>query len=272
MLEGMTDSQGFPKLSLIWQQTFDQPAGTKPDASVWNFDLGDGSEHGIPGWGNQEREWYTDDSVTTDGNGNLVFEARKLPEDNDFKAYYGKSAEWASGKIHTYKKVSFKYGRIEAKIQAPTGAGTWPAFWMLGTDIAEVTWPNCGEIDILEMRGRDPLALIGTIHGPGYCGDQGSGTEIAGPTLTEGFHTFAVDWLENSIEWLFDGKVYQRKTRESVAPNEWVFNHEFYIIMNLAMGGGFTGDIDPALESAQMRVAELNVYSIDCVGEVKQSH
>lgn len=265
----MTDSQATPKLSLLWSQTFEGAAGVRPDVKFWNHDLGDGSNHGIPGWGNEEREWYTDDSVATDGNGNLIFTATKLPEVNPYPSYYGKNAEWSSGKITTYKKVSIQYGRIEAKIRGPIGAGTWPAFWMLGTDIAEVTWPNCGEIDILEMRGRDPQTLIGTIHGPGYCGEHGSGTEISTPDMSAEFHTFGVDWFEDRIDWHFDGVVYQTKTPESVAPNEWVFNHEFYVILNLAMGGGFTGAIDENLTQATMALAELNVYSIDGVGAVK---
>ena len=259
-----TNSQESPKLELLWQADFGRD-GDRPNPKHWNHDIGDGTEAGIPGWGNQEREWYTNDAIETK-NGNLVFTATKLTE-NQPTAYYG-PAEWASGKITTHGKVSIQYGRVEATIKAPVGAGTWPAFWMLGTNLTEVGWPNCGEIDILEMRGRDPHTLIGTAHGPGYCGEFGSGTEIPTPNLTEGFHTFAVDWRENEITWLFDGVPYNRITPETVAPNTWAFNHPHYIILNLAMGGGFTGDIAPSLTSAEMVVESVRVYSLDGVGEV----
>ena len=259
-------SKSSPRIELLWEQTFTSPDGTRPDSAVWSHDIGDGTEAGIPGWGNQEREWYTDDAVET-RDGKLVFTATKLPENRGIEAYYG-PAEWSSGKIHTNGKVSFKYGRIEATIKAPTGVGTWPAFWMLGTNIAEVTWPECGEIDILEMRGRDPKTLVSTVHGPGYSGEHGSGTEIATQPLNEGFHTFGVDWLEDSVTWHLDGVPFHTVTPESVTPNRWAFNHPHYLIMNLAMGGGFTGDIDPTLTHAEMQVEAVRVYSIDGIGEV----
>lgn len=259
-------SQRTPKLELLWEQTFTQADGTRPDSAAWTHDIGDGSEAGIPGWGNQEREWYTDTAAET-RDGKLVFTATKLEQPSDLVAYYG-PAEWTSAKIHTKGKVEIQYGRVEATVKAPTGNGTWPAFWMLGTNIAEVTWPECGEIDILEMRGRDPKTLVSTVHGPGYFGDNGSGTEIPVPALNEGFHTFGIDWLEDEIVWHFDGKPFHRVTPESVAPNRWAFNHPHYIIMNLAMGGGFTGDIDPELTHAEMQVESVRVYSIDGIGEV----
>jgi beta-glucanase (GH16 family) len=259
-------SKATPKLELLWEQTFDAPDGTLPDPKTWTHDIGDGTAAGIPGWGNQEREWYTD-SAASIRDGKLVFTATKLAQPSGLEAYYG-DAEWASAKIHTKGKAEFKYGRIEATIKAPTGAGTWPAFWMLGTDIAEVTWPECGEIDILEMRGRDPHTLISTVHGPGYCGEHGSGTEIPTPALNEGFHTFGVDWLEDSITWHFDGKPFHTVTPETIAPNRWAFNHPHYIIMNLAMGGGFTGNIDPELTTAEMVVESVRFYSLDGVGAV----
>ena len=266
----MTHESAFSKpshrLELLWEQTFNAPDGTRPDPSVWTHDLGDGSAAGIPGWGNQELEWYTEGAAVT-RDGKLVFTATKLAQPSGIEAYYGQ-AEWTSAKIHTNGKVAFKYGRIEATIKAPTGAGTWPAFWMLGTDLTEIGWPECGEIDILEMRGRDPETLVSTVHGPGYCGEHGSGTEIPCPPLNEGFHTFGVDWLEDSITWHLDGKPFHTVTPETVAPNRWAFNHPFYIVMNLAIGGGFTGDVDPALTSAEMQVEAVRVYSIDGIGEV----
>jgi len=260
------------ELKLLWSQDFDGLAGQAPDPQFWTHDIGDGTAAGIPGWGNQEREWYLDSHVGTDGNGNLVITAERLPDEHDLIAYYGTPAEWASAKIHTAGKVEVLYGRIEARARVPRGAGTWPAFWMLGNDISTVPWPQCGEIDIIEVRGRDPHTLVGTIHGPGYFGDNGSGTEIkTEPNMAEGFHTFAVEWLPGSITWYFDDHAFQTKTPDSVAPNEWVFDHPFYIVANLAMGGGFTGDIDPALKQAEFALDHIRVYSIDGVGQVTLS-
>lgn len=257
------------ELKLLWSQDFDEPAGSAPDARFWTHDVGDGTSSGIPGWGNQEREWYLESHAGTDGNGNLVITAERLPADNELEAYYGGSAEWGSAKIHTAGKVEVLYGRVEARARAPRGTGTWPAFWMLGNDLASATWPQCGEIDIIEIRGRDPRTLVGTIHGPGYFGDHGSGTEIDTENdMSAEFHTFAVEWLPGSITWFFDDRAYQTKTADDVAPNQWVFDHPFYIIANLAMGGGFTGDIDPALKEAQFAIDHIRVYSIDGVGEV----
>ena len=256
-------------LKLLWSQEFAEPEGSSPNSRFWNFDLGDGSSAGIPGWGNMEREWYLPEQAATDGSGSLVITATKLPADNPHQAYYGKPAEWASAKLHTAGKISVLYGRVEARVRVPKGAGTWPAFWMLGTDLVEVTWPQCGEIDILEVRGRDPHTLVGTIHGPGYSGEHGSGTEIAVEAdMSAGFHTFAVEWLPGSISWYIDDRHYQTKTPANVAPNAWVFEHPHYIIMNLAMGGGFTGAIDPALTHAEMAIDHVRVYSLDGVGQV----
>ena len=265
-----TSSSG-AKLELIWTQDFSEPAGTAPDAGFWTFDIGDGTSSGIPGWGNQEREWYLESQARTNGQGHLVITAQKLPSDNELEAYYGGPAEWSSAKLHTAGKVSVRYGRVEARVRVPKGAGTWPAFWMLGTDLAEATWPQCGEIDILEVRGRDPHTLVGTIHGPGYFGDHGSGTEISVEAdMSEGFHTFAVEWLPGSISWFIDDRHYQTKTPADVS-GEWVFEHDFYIVMNLAMGGGFTGEIDPDLDRAEMAIDHVRVYSIDGVGTVRLS-
>lgn len=264
----LTHSPNGAKLELLWSQDFSDAAGTPADNGYWTNDIGDGVSAGIPGWGNQEREWYLESQARTDGNGCLVITAQKLPADNAYAAYYGTPAEWASAKLHTAGKVSVRYGRVEARVKVPKGAGTWPAFWMLGTDLAEVTWPQCGEIDILEVRGRDPHTLVGTIHGPGYSGEHGSGTEIAvADDMSDGFHTFAIEWLPGSISWYIDDRHYQTKTPADVA-GEWVFEHDFYIVMNLAMGGGFTGEIDPALEKAEMLIDHVRVYSIDGVGRV----
>jgi beta-glucanase (GH16 family) len=257
-----------PELSLIWEQDFNEPSGTLPNPKVWNFNLGDGSEYGIPGWGNQEREFYTDKNVATDGSGNLVISADRYPLDEQPDSYYGK-AEWSSAKLTTLNKVHFKYGRFEARLKLPSGLGTWPALWLLGTDIETVPWPQCGEIDIVESRGDQPTSVYGTLHGPGYFGDKGKGLVFEAPDqLFDEYHEFAIEWLPNEIRWFYDGVMYHKNTASEIAPLEWVYNHDFYLITNLAMGGNFTGAIDPELNHAELAIDYIKVFSIDGVGEV----
>lgn len=255
---------------LLWAEEFDGAKGSAIDLATWNYNLGDGTEYGIPGWGNSEREYYVEEAAKLDGESNLVVTASRLPADNPYSCYYGPAAEWQSAKLTTFKKVHFKYGRVEGRLRIPSGLGTWPAFWMLGTNIESVPWPSCGEIDIMEARGDLPTTLYGTVHGPGYFGDHGLGKTIETPTpLAEGFHTFAIDWLPGEITWFLDGVEYQRLSADQAKPNEWVFDHDFYLILNLAMGGHFTGPIDPDLNQAQYLLDYIRFFSIDGVGQVK---
>jgi beta-glucanase (GH16 family) len=256
---------------LLWSLEFDGAAGTPPSSEFWNYDIGDGTQSGIPGWGNQEREFYRPEAFGADGQGNMVISAQKtskLPADEaeTLDTYYGK-AEWVSGKITTLDKVSFQYGRIEARIQMPQGDGTWPAFWLLGTDIRAVPWPACGEIDIVEVKGSEPNGIFGTLHGPGYSGDKGSGVihELGAASWT-GFNNYAIEWREDQIQWFVNDQLFLTRTPDDVAPNEWVYNKPFYMIVNLAMGGNFTGEIDPALTEAELKIDWIRHYSIDGVG------
>ena len=235
----------------------------------WNYDLGDGSQHGLVGWGNNELEFYTKDSVLLGST--LKLSAARTDETKNFDCYYGK-ALWTSGKIHTANKVSFKYGQIDVKAKAPSGIGTWPAIWLLGNNLlAGTTWPGCGEIDILETTGANPYQIQGTIHGPGYSGESGLTKIIQHERLlSEDFHTYSINWMEDKLEWLFDGNVYHSITRDDVNKlgHEWPFNSEFYLILNLAIGGWFGGEVDPALKSATFEIESIQYYAIDGFGSV----
>ena len=260
---------------LLWAQDFNAKKAGAIDPKVWSYDTGVGL--------NGELEYNTNSTknILVDGKGHLLINAYRI-SDSSFNqtttskadtallkrcSYY---CQFASGKIKTASKVGFKYGRMEARMKVPAGLGTWPAFWMLGASLTQGdTWPDCGEIDILETRGSMDSVAFGTIHGPGYSGGSGKGSVYDNrSTLTAGYHTFAIEWLKDVINFYVDGNQYFKVTKADVAPNQWVYNSEFYLILNLAMGGEFTGDIDPALNKAQLAVDYIHYYSINGQGKV----
>jgi len=258
-----------PTQSLLWSEEFADHHGGQLSQDTWNFDIGDGASAGLVGWGNNELEYYTKDSVSI--NGNLVITAQKLTLDSGLNCYYG-PAQWKSGKIHTARKIGFKYGRIEIQAKMPSGVGVWPALWLLGANLLDgVTWPHCGELDILENTGAHPFQVQGTIHGDGYFGENGLTKVIQSPTaLSSDFHTYSIEWTANSIKWFFDDLCYSTINRQDVESQgkTWPFDQEFYLIMNLAIGGWFAGDVDPQLDSAQLEVKSIKYYSIDGIGKL----
>jgi beta-glucanase (GH16 family) len=234
---------GTERLSLLWHDEFDGPAGTPPDAARWGYELGDGSAIGLPGWGNAELQHYTDEpaNASLDGHGNLVVTARK-----------DASGRYTSARLLTRDTFTFTYGRIETRLRVPRGAGVWPALWTLGSDHRDVGWPACGEIDVMEHVGREPRRLYATLHGPGYCGDSGyGGTLDLAHDVGDDFLVHQVDWSPEAIEWRADGVLYQRATPAAVAPDPWVFDHAFYLVVNLAVGGHFAGPIAPKTDFPQ---------------------
>lgn len=197
--------------NLIWSDEFDGAAGTPIDPTKWTAEIGG------HGWGNNEREYYTDrvENASLDGAGNLAIVARQ-ENPGDYTCHYGQ-CEYTSARLITRDKFEFTYGRVEARIRVPYGQGIWPAFWMLGENIGQVGWPSSGEIDIMEVIGREPNMLYGTIHGPGYSGANGFGSSIRSETpLANDFHVFAIDWDPDVIRWYFDGVQYHRAT-----PGRW---------------------------------------------------
>lgn len=246
---------------LVWSDEFDGPAGTAPDPATWGYDLGDGSSAGLVGWGNNEREFYTDSRANSalDGQGNLLLTVRAA--EGAQRCWYG-PCEYTSARLVTRDRREIQYGRLEARIRVPDGFGVWPAFWLLGTDVGQVGWPACGEIDVMEFLGRRPNEILGTIHGPGYSGSSAlTQTLDLGEAVGAGFHTFAIDWWPGHIDWRFDGKVYHSATPADVAPNAWAFDHPFYLILNVAVGGNLGGPVDPKLPLPQtMAVDYIRLY------------
>jgi len=209
---------------LVWSDEFNGSGAI--NSSNWNFDLGGG------GWGNGEWETYTNSTanVYQDGAGNLVIKAIQ------------NGSTYTSGRIQTAGKRQFTYARVEMRARLPYGQGIWPAFWMLGSTGG--SWPNNGEMDIMENIGKasEQNIVHGTIHGPGYSGAGGIGAAYSGPRFADGFHTFAIEWETNVIRWYVDGNLYQTLTPASLpAGTQWVFNHNFFIILNLAVGGYWPG-------------------------------
>jgi beta-glucanase (GH16 family) len=251
-----------PASTLTWSDEFDGSAGQAPDPASWTHETGDGSDRGNPGWGNRELQHYTDSTANAalDGQGHLVVTAAAA--EPGLACYYG-PCRYTSARLVTRGKVEVSYGRIEARIRVPAGAGLWPAFWSLGANLAEVGWPRAGEIDVMEFVGREPNEVFGTIHGPGYSGaDSIGGTHTFPQGVHEGFHTFAVEWQPGRIVWLVDDVLYHEATPADVAPNDWVFDHPFFLILNLAVGGNFGGEVAPETQfPARMLVDYVRVFS-----------
>jgi beta-glucanase (GH16 family) len=228
---------------LLWHDEFGSRAGRPPDPHVFSHEIGDGSASSIAGWGNSELEYYTDDTAnaSTDGRGNLVLTARAA--DGSLVCYYG-PCRYTSARLKTQGKLEVGFGRVEARIRLPRGAGLWPAFWSMGTDLGEVGWPQAGEIDVMEWVGRQPNLIFGTIHGPGYSGGTSfGGSRDFGRDISLETHTFAVERQPGEIRWYVDGSLYHRATPSNVAPNQWVFDHPFFLLLNLAVGGNFGGPV-----------------------------
>lgn len=230
--------------TLVWSDEFD---GETLNTRNWLFDKGAG------GWGNNEWQYYTDrpENVRIE-NGVLIIEARN----EEYLAW-----KYTSARIKTHYLQSWTYGRIEARIKLPVGGkGIWPAFWMLGENIATARWPTCGEIDIMENIGN-PTTVYGTVHGPGYAGGNAiSKAFVSTVDLSADFHIYAVEWEADEIRWYVDDQLYHTVRREQV-PGEWVFNHPFFIILNLAVGGNWPGYPDETtIFPQQLQVDYVRVY------------
>ena len=201
-----------------------------PSSTLWDYNIGTGAN----GWGNNELQYYTDrsDNVKVE-NGMLHIIARE-------ESYMGSG--YTSARILTKGKYEQQYGRFEARMKLPWGQGLWPAFWLLGADIDNVGWPQCGEIDIMEYRGQKPTIALSTIHGPGYSASEGISDEyiLMNDRYDNGFNLFAVEWFSDRIDFFVNDALYHRINKEDV-PGEWVFDNPFYMILNLAVGGSFLG-------------------------------
>jgi beta-glucanase (GH16 family) len=242
--------------SLVWRDEFDGPNGSAVDSTKWGFDIGGN------GWGNNELETYTNRTVNSDlEGGSLVIKTLK----ETFTGPDNITRNFTSARLLTKNKFTLTYGRVEARIKVPFGQGLWPAFWMLGDNIGSVSWPNCGEIDVMENIGKEPSIVHGTFHGPGYSGANGitaAYTLPGRPKFSDDFHTFAVEWEPNVMRFYVDGLRYKTRTPADLPQGTtWVFNHPFFILLNVAVGGGFPGNPDETTVFPQrMQVDYVRVY------------
>jgi beta-glucanase (GH16 family) len=233
------------KHSLVWQDEFDGPANSTPDPKKWAYDIG------ATGWGNHELEEYTRDSANAfvDGEGHLVIRAMRT-----------ESGKYTSARLKTKGQFEFQYGRVEARIRIPYGQGIWPAFWMLGKDIDVAGWPKCGEIDIMENIGKEPFLVHGTVHGPGYAGGKGITSQTSlpgGARFSEGFHVFRVDWAPDAIEFFLDDSSYAKVRRTDIPSGAtWAFDHPFFLLMNVAVGGDWPGKPDQGTVFPQSMIVD----------------
>jgi beta-glucanase (GH16 family) len=245
-----------PNWQLTWSDEFNAPNGSPPDPAKWNIVTGG------KGFGNNELETYTGRPTNIQQqNGNLVITAQK----EDLTGPDGIPRHYTSARINTQNHFAQKYGRFEARIQLPAGKGIWPAFWLLGENHETDPWPNCGEIDILETIGA-PDTMYSTIHGPGYSGSKGPSTKYvlaAGEAVDTAFHLYAVEWAPNDIKFFLDDHLIVERTPADLPPGTtWVYDHPFYILLNLAVGGNWPGSPDASTTfPPKMLVDYVRVYS-----------
>jgi beta-glucanase (GH16 family) len=241
---------------LAWSDEFDGADGSAPNPARWVFDIGGG------GWGNNELQSYTDRRENAAIRGGALI-IRALRE--TFTGTDGIRREYTSARLKTQGTFTQAYGRFEARLHIPRGQGIWPAFWMLGEDITSARWPACGEIDIMENIGREPSIVHGTIHGPGYSGGQSVGGAFTNPNgrpFADDFHVFTVEWDPQAIRWYVDGAPYQSRTPSDLpGGGRWVFDHPFFMLLNVAVGGNWPGNPDSTTTLPQeMRVDWMRVY------------
>jgi len=240
---------------LVWFDEFNSN-DKLPDSSKWSYDNGNGCPE-ICGWGNNELQYYTANRAENARveNGLLIIEARK----ESFK-----DAKYTSARMVTKNKGDWKYGKIEIKAKLPNGLGMWPAIWMLPTKWEYGAWPRSGEIDIMENVGYLPDSLFGTVHTDAFNGMKGTqkSKSIFVNDLATNFHVYGVVWDEERIDFLLDGKLYHSFFNNHSGIAAWPFNKEFYLILNIAIGGNWGGKmgINESIFPQQMQIDYVRVY------------
>lgn len=248
---------------LVWADDFNEPG--LPDPNKWDYETGFIR--------NNELQYYTRGRLENARveNGMLIIEARKEPWKNaayDPAATRGSRsqefADYTSASLHTRGKASWTYGRIEVRAKLPSGRGTWPAIWTLGTNIREVGWPACGEIDIMEFVGFNPGVIHGNVHTSRYNHTRGTGKgdKIAIADASEAFHVYAVEWFADRIDFFVNDKKYFTFENEGTGDDVWPYDKDQYLILNLAIGGSWGGQkgIDDSIFPQRYYIDYVRVY------------
>lgn len=223
--------------TLLWEDNFE--VNGAPNSANWTYDLGAG------GWGNGELQTYTNNAenvIVQDGFLKITAKAQ--------------GSSYTSARIKSENLREFTYGRVEVRAKLPAGIGSWPAIWMLGADYDINPWPGCGEIDIMEQTGQDKNTTLGTLHYPGVSPGGGNSGNTAVLTSTTEFHNYTVEWTPNVIKFLVDDTVFHTYANTSSTP----FNHDFFLILNVAMGGSLGGTVDPGFTQSSMEIDYVRVY------------
>lgn len=248
------DERALPGWSLAWADEFEGADGTGADPKHWVHEVGGG------GWGNQEREFYTDGTENAVQKGGMLVITATDADASARNCWYG-PCRYTSARLITKTKFAQAYGRFEARIKIPYGQGIWPAFWLLGADIDQVGWPSCGEIDIMENIGREPATNHGSLHAPGF--DTGSAYAIDAGKLADDFHVYTLEWEPGAIRFYVDGHLYETRTPAEVPDSgKWPFDHPFFVLLNVAVGGSWPGDPDNTTTFPQtMQVDWVRAYT-----------
>jgi beta-glucanase (GH16 family) len=230
------------EVSLFWSDEFDKSGA--PDPFKWGFDIGTGSD----GWGNQELEYYTNrlqNAYVENG----VLKVKAIKEDFKGSAY-------TSARLLSKGKFEFMYGKVEVRAKVPAAVGTWPAVWMMGGDIDKVGWPFCGEVDILEHRGSELNKVVGAMHYPGRAGGNCNTNSTLVNTASTEFHVYKAEWSNTSVQFFVDDKLFHSVPLTPEMP----YHKNFFLLVNLAIGGGFGGPVDSTFTSAEFEIDYIRVY------------
>ena len=253
---------GLSAWRLAWSDEFNGADGSAVDSTKWVYDTGGN------GWGNSEYEYYTSGTANAvQQGGNLVITATTAGASSHTCSYPSNGpCQYTSARIKTLGKFSQQYGRFEARIQMPEGQGIWPAFWMMGDNINTVSWPACGEIDVMENIGKEPTINHGSMHMPasGSTSDDqltGMYTLSGGAKLGDAFHTYAIEWSSSQVAFYVDDMLYETQTKAGATGRTWEFDHPFFILLNVAVGGTWPGSPDSTTTFPQtMKVDWVRVY------------
>jgi len=251
--------------ALVWSDEFD---GDTLNTDLWSYMIGDGTEYGIPGWGNEELQYYREENIVV-SDGMLHVIAKKEP-------FGGKG--YTSGRIRTINKGDWTYCKVEFRAQMPKGQGLWAAVWMLPTDEEYGGWPASGELDIMEYLGHETNVVHGTVHFlESQHSSNGTFYTTDGWGFDREFHDFVMEWVEGEIRWYVDGDLYltlgQGAWNSTVAPFPAPFDQRFHLLINLAVGGNWPGSPDSSTEFPQeMSLEYIRVYQQQGTGIGEEEH